>query len=528
MLVRPAAFASLAFALLGGAASARTEPERAVPAIPAAVTFAISGHGWGHGVGLGQYGAYGYAKHGWTYDRILAHYYPGTQLGAAPVSKVRILVGEGKARISITAAAPFSARDATGAVKQFTTGPVAVSVTGKNLVLPVTFLPGAAPLELDGKRYRGSFGISLAGKTLQVVDVVGIDRYLYGVVTSEMDSDWPAEALKTQAVAARSYALANRRSGSFDLFADTRSQAYGGLNAETPSARAAVDATARQVLLYSGKVADTFFSASSGGRTADATEVWSDKPIPYLASVPDPYDTLSPYHNWGPVVVTAEQAGRWLGVAGLQELTPETDGPSGRARTVTASGVLGDVSVEGSAFRRALGLRSTWITIGELALDRPSAPVVYGARARLTGRVRSLPGAVLEQRPLGGSWQAGTVLAPADDGSFVAVATPRVQTEYRLRSGTIVGQAVRFSVAPALTASPTADGTGIAGRVRPAVAGAMVDVQQLTGHTWASAVQAAPDTAGRFSATVAPGDYRIRYAPANGIVPGTSPTVHVG
>jgi len=93
----PAA-ALLAFALLGSAASARTEPERTVPAVPAAITFAISGHGWGHGVGMGQYGAYGYARHGWTYDRILAHYYRATSIGTvSPKQTVRVLLATGAA-----------------------------------------------------------------------------------------------------------------------------------------------------------------------------------------------------------------------------------------------------------------------------------------------------------------------------------------------------------------------------------------------------------------------------------------------
>jgi stage II sporulation protein D len=512
---------------LTASASARPQPARTTsPA--SAVTFAISGHGWGHGVGLAQYGAFGYAQHGWTYDTILAHYYPGTKLAAAPVSKVRVLIGEGASRISVTSAAPFRAQDATGAVKLFNSGPVAVAVTGKNLVLPVTFSPGSASLELGGLPYRGTFTISLAGKTLNVIETVGIDQYLYGVVTSEMDSDWPLEALKAQAVAARSYALANRHGGDFDLYADLRSQAYGGVDAETSAARAAVDATKRQVLTYAGKVADTFFYASSGGRTADVTEVWSDKPIPYLVSVPDPYDTLSPYHDWGPVVLTAEQAGKLLGVAGLQDLTPDATGPSGRARTVTATGVLGQSSIDGSAFRRGLGLRSTFLTIGELALDKPTAAVVYGTRARVTGHVRGLTGVVLEQRPAGSLWQSGVAVAPAADGTFAALTAPVQATDYRLRSGTVIGQAVRVIVAASVAAAALADGTGMSGRIRPYVAGVPVDVQQAVGSSWSSAIRVSPDSAGRFTAAVPPGRYRVRYAPGAGLAAGISPVVQVG
>ncbi len=518
-----AAGALASVALVASPAPAR----RAAPLAKSATTFVISGHGWGHGVGLAQYGAFGYAKHGWTYDQILAHYYPGTVLGAAPVSKVRVLLAEQKAKAAITSAAPFRARDSTGVVRSYSAGPVVVSASGVNLVLPVTFLPGAAPLQLDGKAYRGTIEFSLAGKRLNGVNTVGIDQYLYGVVASEMESDWPAEALEAQAVAARSYALYNRHAGSFDLYADTRSQAYGGVAAEADSARAAVDATAGRVLLYNGKVADTFFYASSGGRTADATEVWSDKPIPYLVSVDDPYDTLSPYHDWGPVVLTAEQVGKVLQISGLQDLVTNT-GPSGRARTITASGVLGDVEVDGSAFRRAFELRSTWLTIGELALDRPPSVLVYGARMKLTGRVRGLKGSVLEQRVPGSVWRTTPAFASGSGGNFAAVIAPKQTIEVRLRYGTIVGQTVRLVVVPNVAATASADGTGIGGRVRPLVAGASVEAQKLSGKTWATVDSIAPDSTGRFVLQLSPGDYRIRYAPGGGLGAGYSGVIAAG
>lgn len=489
-----------------------------------AVTFVVSGHGWGHGVGLAQYGALGYANHGSTYDRILAHYYPGTELGAAPVSRVRVLIAEQRAKVTISSSAPFRARSASGAIGPADPRPVTVSAA--QAIAPLTFLPGAAPLELNGRPYRGLLEVDPAGKGLQVIDVVGIDQYLYGVVTSEMPSDWPAQALQAQAVAARSYALANRHGGGFDLYADVRSQVYGGVDAETPAARAAVDATAKKVLFYGGKVADTFFFASSGGRTADATEVFSPKPIPYLVSVDDPYDTLSPYHDWGPVVLTAEHAGRLLQVEGLQDLTSDP-GPSGRARTVTATGVLGQTSFDGTTFRRVFGLRSAWVAIGVLALDRPKAPLQYGAQTRLTGHVRGLKGIVLEQRLPGSIWQVGARLAPGSDGSFAASTKPRQTTEYRLRNGTSTGQPARLAVVPLIQAVATADGTGIGGLVRPLVPGALVAVQQLTA-TWKTVASAGPDPSGSFSFQLAPGDYRVRYAPGHGLSAGSSATVHVG
>ena len=137
-----------------------------------------------------------------------------------------------------------------------------------------------------------------------MVNVVALEAYLRGVVATEMPKDWPLEALKAQAVAARSYALARVLKGKpFDLYADWRSQVYGGIPAEAPRATEAVQATARQVLLYDGKVATTFFFSSSGGRTATGAEVFGVD-VPYLVSVDDHWDERSPHHAWQPRVLT--------------------------------------------------------------------------------------------------------------------------------------------------------------------------------------------------------------------------------
>ncbi len=154
---------------------------------------------------------------------------------------------------------------------------------------------------MNGRPFRGRLTVSSDGKTLQVVDTLGLEAYVKGVVAAEMPKTWPAAALEAQAVAARSYAIANlQTAGPFDLFADGRSQIYGGVALETPATNAAVDATRGKVVLWQGKVADTLYSSSSGGRTASAQSALGQN-LPYLASVADPYDTLSPYHDWGPM-----------------------------------------------------------------------------------------------------------------------------------------------------------------------------------------------------------------------------------
>jgi stage II sporulation protein D len=340
----------------------------------AAPVFEFAGHGWGHAVGMTQYGAWGFAQNGWSYDRILAHYYPGTELTSAPASKVRVLLAQGRSSLEISSEAPFTITDADGTVVQLPAGAVrlspglAVTVDGQVTTLagPLRFKSGGKALALD-RRYRGQLVVYVEKGALSVVNVVGLERYLQGVVAGEMPASWDAEALKAQAVASRSYALVSKRaSGAFDLYADTRSQVYGGIGAEHPRTNAAIAATARKILTWEGEVAWTFFSASSGGRTAAVEDVWAGaEPVPYLVSVDDPYDTLSPYHSWGPVTFTEQQLRARLGSRLPQPLVgvKVKVNKSGRVATVIAVGDHAQAEFSGSTMRSLLGLRSTWFTI---------------------------------------------------------------------------------------------------------------------------------------------------------------------
>src|SRR5262249_56034135 len=149
---------------------------------------------------------------------------------------------------------------------------------------PLLFQPGAGALALD-RPYRGAIQVDVETGKLRAINVVGLEQYLYGVVPSEMPYTWAPEALKAQAVAARSYALATKRSGAFDVYKDTRSQVYLGLNHEKPSTNAAVDATAGKVLMYGGAIAKTYFFSTSGGRTAPPHDPCGT-PVPSLPSLP--------------------------------------------------------------------------------------------------------------------------------------------------------------------------------------------------------------------------------------------------
>jgi SpoIID/LytB domain protein len=539
-MLRRALLLASAFSLaLTGLAGARTHAPTRKAATPTP-TFFISGRGWGHGIGMSQWGAYGFAQRGMAYDKILAHYYRGTTLGKAPVARIRVLLGEGKKALAVSSNSPFSLKDASGAVHQLEAGPyqlgpalklkVDPAQPAKALPGPLVFLPGATPLKYAGKEYRGQLQINPSKTALQIVNNVGLEPYLYGVVPREVPFMWPPEALKAQAVVARSYALAVRKTGNYDVFADTRSQVYGGVAAEKPSTSAAVDATAGQVVMFEGKVATTFFFSTSGGRTASVQDAWArGEPVPYLVSVPDPYETASPHHVWGPFAFTAKKLRSTFRVPGALLDVKLSVNASQRVDEMTLVGTKGEVVVPGEVVRTKLGLRSTWFRVGVLTLEPPPAPVEYGGVAKLTGVARG--GRVtLEQRVTGQVWEPAARVALKPDGTFAINVKPLVSTDYRVSvSSTLVGPPVRVSVAPRVRLQPATAPTALRGLVRPIVPGARVDVQRLVGSSWRPAATATLAENGSFEATLdlTPGTYRARVAPGRGLVPGISPVLRV-
>jgi stage II sporulation protein D len=172
------------------------------------------------------------------------------------------------------------------------------------------------------------------GQYLRVVNVVALESYLQGVVAGEVPYSWPAEVLKAQAVAARSYALANLVEGKpFDLYSDVRSQVYLGVAGEKPSTNEAVADTAAEVVLYGGKVATTYYFSTSGGKTASALDVFGFD-VPYLKSRPDPWDKASPHHRWGPVLLGARTVQSKLGAVRASSTRPARQPrPDGSARS---------------------------------------------------------------------------------------------------------------------------------------------------------------------------------------------------
>jgi stage II sporulation protein D len=422
--------------------------------------FLVSGHGYGHGVGMGQWGAQGYAKQGYTYDAILDAYYPGTTLGQTNATSIRVLLASGKKTLAISSKKPITVEDGDGIDHTLPAGSTTLSPAlklavdgGSSQALdpPLTFSPASGSMLTLGHRYRGRILVDNPSKKLRAINVLGLQQYLYGVVPVEMPSTWLPAALQAQAVAARSYALANRKAAApFDVYADGRSQAYLGVSGETPAGKLAVDETAGEVLLYDGIVADTLFSSSTGGRTQSAADAFGAPGRPYLVSVPDPYDTISPYHDWGPVPVTGKTLGSAVGAVGRVVDATVKRNSSRRVKTLKVTslsrGSQLTATTGGAAIASALSLRSTWFGVGVLSLQPPSSnpPVASGTRVTLTGLVRGVQGAVIQRSTAGTPWtQFRTV---ATTGSFRLTVRPKATTKYRIATESDATGYVRIRV----------------------------------------------------------------------------------
>jgi stage II sporulation protein D len=391
-VARRGLFALVVVLLTASAASARA-PAR---------TFVFEGRGWGHGIGMSQWGAEGFAIHGWGYRAILAHYYPGTRLQLVKGRTVRVLLAESLPRVRISSRSTF--RMAWRGRTRVRRGSVVVTArTG-----PVFFTHGGNPLSVDGNGYRGELRLFPNAGGVAVVNVVSLERYLRGVVPWEMPYQWRTQALAAQAVAARSYTLATLHPKQrFDVFADTRDQEYGGIRAETDATNRAVGATAGQVLGYRGRVARAYYSSTSGGQTAAGSR-------PYLASVSDPYDSISPHHRWGPLRFTARTLARRLHVPGVVKLTPLVNA-SGRVSSVRISWARGRTTLPASTVQSRLGLPSLWFWVGG-ARSLGSAPRTDWPAGRAAWTV------VLQAVPS----SAGAGVAKADEEKARRAGLPRV------------------------------------------------------------------------------------------------------
>jgi stage II sporulation protein D len=425
-------------------------PLALAPAAGAAGMLNISGGGDGHGIGMSQYGAYGYALHGKDYRFILAHYYQGTSLQATnPKQTVRVLIGTGAAAFSgATLAAGHKLKAAlTYSLRPLADGTLALyNQSGKKVgrfAAPLR-VTGPGPLSLAGHGlYRGVFEFRAAGNAVQAVDAVGLDDYVRGVVSTEMSSGWSLEALKAQAVAARTYAItANVGGNGYQLYPDTRSQVYAGVAAETPSTDAAVAATRGQIVTYHGVPAITFFFSSSGGYTEDIENVWlGSSAQPWLRGVPDPYDGAGsdPHHRWSNKLTIAAATAKLGSLVKGQLVGIEVTKRGVSPRTVTAQvvGTRGSTNVTGPQLQNVFGLLSTYMAFTTISSSPDVAPTTTRLalpRVRLAAAEAAFAVLVPIPRGLHGR------IFPARTGTLAAVQVStkrgwRTVRRVRLRAG---------------------------------------------------------------------------------------------
>jgi SpoIID/LytB domain protein len=455
--MRPILLVAAAAALTAGTASPAAPPQP----VASKVAFVLTGGGWGHGVGMSPWGAYGQSLGGRSYTEILATYYPGTSPGTTARQKVRVLVVPRATKLRLASTVPFRVRDASGAVAELPAGEL---VLGPGLVLavdgerralpgPLVVKPGTgAPLSVGGKGYRGELRVTSDGKALQVVNVVGLESYLLGVVPGEMPADWPLEALKAQAVAARTYALARLvEDKEFDLYSDGRSQIYYGTGSEAPGTTKAVSETRGRILTFAGKPALTLYFSSSGGRTRSALDAFG-LDLPYLEAVKDPWDAVetNPNHRWLPSLLTGKQLMAALKLESrVTDAVTErgTDGRPTAVRFTTARGI--ESAVAASDLRTLLGLRSTSFRLGVLQLFAPRVPAAAGGAVPLSGIARDVDDPLLERRELDGTWVPAKRIVPRADGTFSVRVRPTTTSTYRLTGAGLPGPTLMLAVAGA-------------------------------------------------------------------------------
>lgn len=427
-MFRPMLVAALLGGLLGSVAAppvtlAET-PGTGPGQVPAgaevlAETITFHGRGYGHGVGLSQYGARGRALAGQDAATILAHYYQGTVLTVIdPATKIRVLV---QSKWTASAERPLVvygrtaswsidgvAADVPGDARLRLFPPVA-SVPGTTVVAGTPWrllvdaadgtvlFDGPSPTDFtirsttaDGRlqlwskptkydRYRGALRVIMHSTTrLSVVNDVGMEDYLAGVVPVEMPSTWPAAALQAQSIAARSYAARRLRPGLsyFDVPDDSTSQLYRGVVAEKPATTAAIAASAGTVLTSGTTVINALFHSTGGGATESNENVYTSatgkrtaRPVSYLRGAPDrrpdgsPFDAGAPYATWTTRSYSRAQLSAWFAadartnVGELLALDLGNRGISGRLVSVTLVGSGGSRTVSGEVFRAVFNAR---------------------------------------------------------------------------------------------------------------------------------------------------------------------------
>jgi stage II sporulation protein D len=341
----------------------------ATPRAAGAATWVVRGGGFGHGVGMSAYGAYGYGLHGAGYRQILGHYFRGigiAEMRSAPMVRVLLDVSGGDVTFSQATDACGEELDPSRRYRAHRRGSSVRLLSGSGRLLARCggrlHADSRGTIRIAGVGvYRGALEAIPDGGGLNVVNVLNVNDYARGSVPAEVPPEWPMATLRAFAVASRSIALSTDVGGKgFDLYPDTRTQVYGGVAVEDARTDAAVRSTRSQVATFAGEVAQTTYFSSSGGRTESG--FLGAPEVPYLRSVADPYDYYAPQHRWTFRFSQSEIDSR-LGpyVPGrLRDIRVTQRGDSPRIDSAKLIGTGGTTTIRGDTLAAALGLYDRW------------------------------------------------------------------------------------------------------------------------------------------------------------------------
>lgn len=221
--------------------------------------------------------------------------------------------------------------------------------------------PSGRPIKINNKRYRGYLSFAFVDNQVAVINNVNLEEYLYGVVPREMPSTFAYEALKAQAVAARSYAVTSvirNKDKEFDLYDTVSSQVYGGFDAERDNVSKAVDETRAQVLISDGNLVNATYSSSNGGFTADANDVWGAK-YKYLVSKEDKYSINEPNYNWNFEISVSDLLSglkkQGYKINNINQVYIKENNASNRVKTVAVKDGANEIIIENTKFKNAIG-----------------------------------------------------------------------------------------------------------------------------------------------------------------------------
>jgi SpoIID/LytB domain protein len=358
----------------------------------------VGGRGWGHGRGMGQYGARAQAAQGTPWYRILPRYYTGIRLQhlrSTPNIRVlllraRAVVLKGDSHVAVSwAGGRASNRSGRSLFRIANRSGVLVIQTAARLSGPWRTIAtsNAETLAFAARHqsgligstsshwYRGTIHVLRTSSGLQVADVLSLDRYVAEVVPREMPASWPIDALKTQAVAARTYALrvmqvARAAHRNYDICATTACQVFGGYArilrgtyqvVESTSSNIAAQHTRGWILTWHGKPILAEYSSSTGGYTTSGG-------VPYLAPRADPWDKGAPMHAWTEALSASQIQSRWPAIGTLRAArVTGRDGRGelgGRPAYVVLFGTAKTIYVSAQSFQYAFGLPSDWFSVG--------------------------------------------------------------------------------------------------------------------------------------------------------------------